>query len=263
MRCKRCGAMNPAGARFCGACGASLGRRQGIWPLVLTLSVAVSSVIGVCGVLAGAVGVGMVVLGRGLRGDTEPAGLAGKVVPSPSREPTPTETPEVWAEPVASPRRGRVGRIAFSPDGRWLAVGSSRGVNVYEAATLRGARRFGTGGEVLNVAFSPDGRLLAAGSEDNRVILWDLETGERVKTVENNALAEILLRLTIGGNLPRNLLSVVFSPDGRLVTTWSEAGSTMWLVPFVVPVPGPGVPPVVVWQDVKTEGDTRTLARGA
>jgi hypothetical protein len=156
MRCKRCGAVNPAGARFCGACGAPLGREGRVWPLALMLGI-----LGVVGVLAGvAVVVGLGGLGRGARGGApmEPTGLAGGGVPASAPGPTPTGAREVGIRPVermgrdnaarvgpvARLGKGRVGQVAFSPDGRWLAVGSSVGVYVYEAATLREARRFET-----------------------------------------------------------------------------------------------------------------------
>ncbi len=181
MRCGRCGTVNPAEARFCMACGAPLERERRIRPLVLMLGV-----LGVVGVLAGvAVVAGLGGLGRGAPGGTpmEPAGLAGGGTSAPSAEPTPTVMHEVSVEPAARFGKGEVERVAFSPDGRWLAVGSSVGVYVYEAATLREARRFETKAPVWSVAFSPDGRLLASGSLDQTVIVWDVGTGERVRTL--------------------------------------------------------------------------------
>jgi WD40 repeat protein len=67
-------------------------------------------------------------------------------------------------------------RLAFSPDGRYLAGGCGNEVRVWDAATgqlavtLRGHR-----GRVFAVAFAPDGRHLASSSRDGTVKWWDFE----------------------------------------------------------------------------------------
>jgi WD40 repeat protein len=82
----------------------------------------------------------------------------------------------------------RVSSLAFSPDGKSLAValGDRPGhdhepglIVLWDPAT--GQRRHTLTGHtnaVLSVAFSPDGKLLASGSSDHTVRLWDMTTAQ-------------------------------------------------------------------------------------
>jgi len=44
---------------------------------------------------------------------------------------------------------------------------------------------------VFSVAWGFDGKLLASGGADNKIILWDPEKGERLKTLEGHRLAKL------------------------------------------------------------------------
>ena len=114
--------------------------------------------------------------------------------------------------------KGRIFDVAYSPDGKRLAVAGSIGVWLYDAET--GAELdLLTGHEyyawvehyaqpyVLNVYFSPNGQILLSRNIDGSVVVWDAVTGE------------FLDRLAHG-----NVIS--FSPDGR--TLASGGGGAGW-----------------------------------
>ncbi len=72
-------------------------------------------------------------------------------------------------------------KLAFSPDGRWLAATCVQSVVVWDAETGRPVWRKRAGGSVVwkpvwGLAFSPDSKLLAAGS--GKIEFFDVKTGE-------------------------------------------------------------------------------------
>ncbi|MEP7356026.1 MAG: hypothetical protein ABI847_02145, partial [Anaerolineales bacterium] len=65
----------------------------------------------------------------------------------------------------------RANTLAYSSDGRWLAVGTTLGIYLYDAHSLNEMRFIPTPTWVRSLAFSPDGELLATGSYEASVRL--------------------------------------------------------------------------------------------
>ena len=63
------------------------------------------------------------------------------------------------------------------------------------------------GDAVSSVVFSPDGNTLASGGRDDTVRLWDVATGENIKTLRGHW---------------NDVNSVVFSPDGKTLASGSD-----------------------------------------
>ena len=113
-----------------------------------------------------------------------------------------------------------INSVAFSPDGRMIAGGinESEVICIWEAATgenLRFMRENAPNGLhwVNTVAFSPDSKILASGSEDGNLYLWDVETGNKLKTLTEAT---------------ENIFSVAFSNDGKTLAS-GNAGNTIRL----------------------------------
>jgi WD40 repeat protein len=100
--------------------------------------------------------------------------------------------------------RGGIRHLAASPDGKFVAVASTIGIWLYDAADVTKQPRFisGHGEEVQQVAFSPDSTKLASASLDRTVGVWDVATGERLQSFEGAR---------------SGFQAVAFSPDGKLV----------------------------------------------
>jgi WD40 repeat protein len=74
----------------------------------------------------------------------------------------------------------RVESLAFSPNGRILAIGREygNGLLLWDMSGGREMDILRGGGEIRSLAFSPDGKLLVTGSTDGHVRLWDVPTEE-------------------------------------------------------------------------------------
>jgi WD40 repeat protein len=104
------------------------------------------------------------------------------------------------------------GALAFSPDGRTLAIsdGSSH-VQLWDIADPSRPRQTATlaghTAEVNALAFSPDGRTLASGSMDDDAILWN-----------TSDLSHVTRMATLAGDAT-SIDAVAFTRDGRYLLT--------------------------------------------
>ncbi|MFM7426527.1 MAG: NB-ARC domain-containing protein [Elainella sp.] len=108
---------------------------------------------------------------------------------------------------------GSVLSVAFSPDGKWLAAGESNGtIQIWEVATgckqmtLRQHRSW-----VWAVVFAPhpgdpEQQILVSASDDYQIKLWDLQTGDCLRTLTGHQ---------------RSVNTLALSPDGQ----WIASGS--------------------------------------
>src|SRR5262249_19311256 len=88
-------------------------------------------------------------------------------------------------QPVRALGFGIVQEVAYSPDGRYVALASSDGfVEVRETMQWSVVHQvFGHTYVVYSVSWSPDGTRLASGGADRRIIIWDTKTGDVLHTL--------------------------------------------------------------------------------
>ncbi|MEG4073708.1 NB-ARC domain-containing protein [Microcoleus sp. Pol14C2] len=102
--------------------------------------------------------------------------------------------------------------VAFSPDGKLLALGDTNGeIHLWqmpEARLLRTSKEYGC--IVLSAAFSPDGKTLATGGSNGTIRCWDVSSWS--------------IRQILQGN-HSSVLGVAFSPDGKMLASGISDGT--------------------------------------
>jgi WD40 repeat protein len=107
-----------------------------------------------------------------------------------------------------------VGAVAFTPDGKWLAVGDFTGrIVLWNVKTHRPERVFPKffNDAVRAIAFSSDGKYMAASSKDGAVVLREFGAGSGEK---QNVFSVGL-----------DVWSVAFSPDSALLASGDSSGT--------------------------------------
>ncbi len=135
---------------------------------------------------------------------------------------------------------GQVNDVSFAPDGlKALSGGADAQVILWDLTSGTEIRRFGAGGSghsgpVRTVDISPDGRMAVSGGlaassyrEPGELILWDLETGNKVRRLQGHGAVVVAARFTPDG---RSLLAS--SGDARLLTDQGTGAEDQELKPY-------------------------------
>jgi RNA polymerase sigma factor (sigma-70 family) len=166
----------------------------------------------------------------------------GRVLASGGRTPANSDPVELWDLQSGAKLRSlaadmyQVFRLAFSPDGKWLAAvicGNSsfsppkksrpERVCLWEVATGELHELAGHTGGATSVAFAPDGKVLATGGHDGAILLWDTATRKqilKIELVEEAYFHPKGNRFSSGG-----INALAFAPNGKTLASANHDGT--------------------------------------
>jgi WD40 repeat protein/serine/threonine protein kinase len=119
--------------------------------------------------------------------------------------------------PISIWGMGDLNDLSASPKDDYLAAGTSRGVFLFDAATLEFQKFIDTNSQVSAIAFSADGKWIAVGDRDGLIRLWNTDTWQ----MEGR---------TLSGHRGA-VLDLAFSPDGsKLASVGADDHLLQWKI---------------------------------
>ncbi|HIK57204.1 MAG TPA: PD40 domain-containing protein [Synechococcales cyanobacterium M55_K2018_004] len=111
-------------------------------------------------------------------------------------------------------------RLAFSPDGKWVAVSSDRTLSVWQAETGQFQAHLARPALIRSLEFNPNGQALMVAGDDGVVQMWQLNLA---------AGQPLQLHPTLTLSHPAAIRHATFSPSGRWLATGGADGKTyLW-----------------------------------
>lgn len=141
--------------------------------------------------------------------------------------------------------RAEVSQIAYSPDGRTLAVGTYSGIEILDSQT--GVHLAAWPAPAWSLAFSSDGSVLASGWERGLLQLWPAHPAAGVEGGGDGPLQALT-------GVPAAVTGLAWSPDGRMLASASDDGTMiLWDVAGCAPAAAPSAAAACAHLDSRLE----------
>jgi len=122
-------------------------------------------------------------------------------------------------EQVATYGEGQALEISLSPNGRWMAVRSTIGIQLYDTQTWETLNLNGLSQLISQMVFSPTGNLLAlAVPATNEIEIWQLPE------------AQLIHKISLTGGAYSTLLGLNFTPEGDGLISASFQTINVWRI---------------------------------
>lgn len=105
---------------------------------------------------------------------------------------------------------GWVRAVAWSRDGRRFAVALASHISIFDMTWHERFACVAMVGSVDSIAFAPNGKSLVAGYSDGTLRLWDMASGQEMRTLQGHR---------------GRALSVAYAPDGKTFASGSDDGT--------------------------------------
>jgi WD40 repeat protein len=127
---------------------------------------------------------------------------------------------------------GNVGVVGVSPDGQLVAYGVGNVLHLYDMKSGKELRQIKTaGGRIITLAFTPDGKTLAIRGRNQRVSLWETQTGKELHSLSDTQVIQRrgggFVLVTPGFSAPETR-TLAISADGKKVAAADGSTFRIW-----------------------------------